>query len=240
VIFSAFYVFTSRCLVTDANVFASVLTSKSKLNYYRRSVGQSASVSAILLGPMTNLLPSERFWFVDMRRPLWTREQVCSLQLLLGLASAVFLGSESRGTYCRILQSLIWDSPNLGAEVPVFTFSRNRVVQLYFQALRRSYVKVKVILRPTASRPVHLGVRHQSGTRDQFFPFSLWLFLDSCWFVDVGLPLWREVGSVVFRSYVQGQGQGYITTNNQSVSISWYRAQSRTIDQSLLSPWNLI
>jgi hypothetical protein len=35
---------------------------------------------------------------------------------------------------------------------------------------------------------------------------------------------------------LQGQGQGYITTNNQSVSMSWYRAQSRTIDQSLLSP----
>jgi hypothetical protein len=38
----------------------------------------------------------------------------------------------------------------------------------------------------------------------------------------------------------QGQGQGYITTNNQSVSMSWYRAQSWTIDQSLLSPWNFI
>jgi hypothetical protein len=35
---------------------------------------------------------------------------------------------------------------------------------------------------------------------------------------------------------LQGQGQGYITTNSQSVSMSWYRAQSRTIDQSLLSP----
>jgi hypothetical protein len=34
----------------------------------------------------------------------------------------------------------------------------------------------------------------------------------------------------------QGQGQGYITTNSQSVSLSWRRAQSRTIDQSLLSP----
>jgi hypothetical protein len=32
------------------------------------------------------------------------------------------------------------------------------------------------------------------------------------------------------------QGQGNFTTNNQSVSMSWYRAQSRTIDQSLLSP----
>jgi hypothetical protein len=36
------------------------------------------------------------------------------------------------------------------------------------------------------------------------------------------------------------RGQGYITTNNQSVSMSWYRAQSRTVDQSLLSPWNFI
>jgi hypothetical protein len=59
-------------------------------------------------------------------------------------------------------------------------------------------VKVKVILRPTVSRPVRPAVRHSSGTRDQFLPFSLCLFLDSCRFVDVGRPLWREVVSVVF------------------------------------------
>jgi hypothetical protein len=34
--------------------------------------------------------------------------------------------------------------------------------------------------------------------RDHFIPFSLRLFLDSYRFVDVGRPLWREVGSVVF------------------------------------------
>jgi hypothetical protein len=32
------------------------------------------------------------------------------------------------------------------------------------------------------------------------------------------------------------QGQGHIMTNSQSVSMSWCLAQSRTIDQSLLSP----
>jgi hypothetical protein len=45
---------------------------------------------------------------------------------------------------------------------------------------------------------VCLGVRHPSGTRDQFFPFPLWLFFRQLRLVDVGCPLWREVGSVVF------------------------------------------
>jgi hypothetical protein len=54
----------------------------------------------------------------------------------------------------------------------------------------------KVILRPTVCRPVRLGIRHQTGTRDQLFPFSI--FFDSFGFVDVGRPLWREVGSVLF------------------------------------------
>jgi hypothetical protein len=45
-------------------------------------------------------------------------------------------------------------------------------------------VKIKVILRPTVSRPVRPGVRHPSGTGDQFFPFSVWLFFRQfrgCW-----------------------------------------------------------
>jgi hypothetical protein len=42
----------------------------------------------------------------------------------------------------------------------------------YWNAL----AKVKVTLRPTVSRPVSLGVRHLSGTRDQFFPFSFFHF----------------------------------------------------------------
>jgi hypothetical protein len=49
-----------------------------------------------------------------------------------------------------------------------------------------------------------------------------------------------SMNSIMILALTQGQGQGYITTNNQSVSMSWYRAQSWTIDLSLLSPWNLI
>jgi hypothetical protein len=57
------------------------------------------------------------------------------LQLLLGLASAVFLGSESHGTHDHILLSRIWDSSNLEGQVPMFISSRIRVSQLYPQAL---------------------------------------------------------------------------------------------------------
>jgi hypothetical protein len=64
-----------------------------------------------------------------------TRGRVCRLQLLLVLASAVILGSESRGTRDHILLSRIWDSPNLEGQVPVFISPRNRVAQLYPQAL---------------------------------------------------------------------------------------------------------
>jgi hypothetical protein len=60
-----------------------------------------------------------------------TRERVCHLQLLLVLASAVILGSESRRTREHIFLSQIRDSPNLEGQVPVFISPRKRVAQLY-------------------------------------------------------------------------------------------------------------
>jgi hypothetical protein len=60
-----------------------------------------------------------------------TRGWVCYLQLLLSLASAVILRSESRRTRDHILLSQIRDSPNLEGEVPIFISPRNRVAQLY-------------------------------------------------------------------------------------------------------------
>jgi hypothetical protein len=76
-------------------------------------------------------------WFVDVGRFLW-RGRVCRLQLLLALASAVILGSESRGTYDHILLSRIRASPNLEGPVPVFIPLRNRMA-LYEPGWRSRY-----------------------------------------------------------------------------------------------------
>jgi hypothetical protein len=64
---------------------------------------------------------------------------VCRLQLLLALASAVIFRSESRETD-HILLSQIRDSSNLEGQVPVFISPRNRVAQLYSQALSSLFV----------------------------------------------------------------------------------------------------
>jgi hypothetical protein len=64
-----------------------------------------------------------------------TRGRVYRLRLLLVLASAVILRSESRGTHYHILLYEIRDSPNLEGQVPVFISPRNRVARLYPQAL---------------------------------------------------------------------------------------------------------
>jgi hypothetical protein len=54
------------------------------------------------------------------------RCRVCSFQLLLGIASAVFLGYESYGTREYILLFLFLRLPNLEDQVPVFISPRNR------------------------------------------------------------------------------------------------------------------
>jgi hypothetical protein len=54
-------------------------------------------------------------------------------------------------------------------------------------------VWVWVMLRPTVSRPVYLGIKHPSEAYDQIFLLS-----DSCVFVYMGRSLWREDGSVVY------------------------------------------
>jgi hypothetical protein len=69
-----------------------------------------------------------------------TRGWVCRLQLLLVLATAVILMSESCRTHDHILLSQTRDFPNLEGRVFIFISPRNRVAQLYPQALGSLFV----------------------------------------------------------------------------------------------------
>jgi hypothetical protein len=78
-----------------------------------------------------------------------TRRWVCRLQLSLALANAVVLMSESRRSHDQILLPQIRDSLNLEGQVPIFMSPRNRVTQLYFQALGFPFPR---LIRPAELR----------------------------------------------------------------------------------------
>jgi hypothetical protein len=116
---------------------------KFKFMLDRRSVGQCVLVSSTHLGPKTRfLLLSDSCGFVDVGVHSLTSGRVCRLQFLPGLASAVILGSESRGTHDHILLSEIRDSPKLVGQVTVFISPRNWVPFSSPPTTRRATVEV--------------------------------------------------------------------------------------------------
>jgi hypothetical protein len=136
-----------------------------------------------------------------------TRGWVCYLQLLLVLASAVILRSESHGTHNHILVSQIRDSPNLQGQSPLFISPRNRVAQFYPPALGSLFVASYnsqgyggVIRRrlhmgalppPSAKSKVKVTLRVTVGQSWCRGP-DIYCCFDSYSLVIVGRPLWRE------------------------------------------------
>jgi hypothetical protein len=89
--------------------------------------------------------------------------------------------------------------------------------RLHFWTLRLFKVKVKVMLRSTVSRPVCLGTKHPFGVTTRS-----WLFSDSCGFVDLGRPLWREDGSAVCNYYWFSPAQSFLCPSPIGLVATFY------------------
>jgi hypothetical protein len=81
----------------------------------------------------------------------------------------------------------------------------------------RYTAKVRVVLRPTVSRAVYLCVKHPPAAQDQF----LWLS-DTCGFVDVRRPLWREDGLVVYNCCWSSLGQSFSGPRPEGLMTIFY------------------
>jgi hypothetical protein len=74
-----------------------------------------------------------------------------------------------------------------------------------------------LILRPTVSRPVCLGIKHPSGAYDQIM-----ITVRHLRFVDVGRSLWREDGSVVYNCYWTLPAQSFSGPSPLRLAIIFY------------------
>jgi hypothetical protein len=78
-------------------------------------------------------------------------------------------------------------------------------------------VKVKVMLRPTVSRPVCLGVKPPLSLKTRFLLLS-----DISGFIDVGCPLWREDGSVFYNCCRSSPAQSFSGTSPTGLMTRFY------------------
>jgi hypothetical protein len=152
--------------------------------------------------------------------PLWQQNGWC-LQLLLALASAVILGSESRGTHDHILLSQIRDCPNLDDQVPVFISPRNRVTQLYPQAVGSFSVDSYDSQR---YRSLALGFRFR---------------LNYCWLRQHSHSWLQSPRDPWPRFKGWSQSQSYVMTEGQSASLSWCQAPIWDLRSHLLFLWQM-
>jgi hypothetical protein len=151
-----------------------------------------------------------------------------SFTIAAGLASAVILGSESRGTHVCILLSQIRDSPNLENQVPVFISPRNSVAQLYPQALVSLFV--------TELRWRYLNLPPRRGL-DVWFDCT---YVETCLFCFV-FPI-ADLAEDTEMHYVTYSVLLPICMVATIVKVLWLRLSMwfEFFPISLLNNWNLI
>jgi hypothetical protein len=91
-------------------------------------------------------------------------------------------------------RSLLSDERMARFQVQALWLSRAAAILLLSLTRKENIVKDWVMLRPMVSRPVSLGVKLLLGPKNTF----MWL-PHSCSFVEMGRPLWREDGFVIYR-----------------------------------------
>jgi hypothetical protein len=101
-------------------------------------------------------------------------------------------------------------------------------------------VKVKVTLRPTTSRSVSPGFKAPVGLT---IGYLFLLTFTSIVLSITGAPSDERSGLSFFIVIVRPllvNSQSHITTDDQSVSASWFRAPSGAHDQILITVWQLL
>jgi hypothetical protein len=98
---------------------------------------------------------------------------------MIGFIDAFFVQSVLITTNYRNSQSIF--------SQPFFLDSRE--LAPFSLSFYDSWLQLKVMLRPTVSRPVRLGIKHPSGAYDQIF-ITVWR-LQACWCVALSLTRGR-------------------------------------------------
>jgi hypothetical protein len=73
------------------------------------------------------------------------------------------------------------------------------------------------MIRPTVSRSISLGVKPNLRRKTRLLLLSC-----RCWFVDVGRPLWREDGSVIYSCYWVSPAQSFLLPSAAGLTIIFY------------------